>query len=772
MESYEADEQTSRRAGEQRSRRSCTYLKGASERGRPHVALSPQQRQGESVQKMPVRDTEAPKPKLHVSTIHSSEERIKVFVRVRPLVERERLEHGGNSEVATTTNPGLNQVEVRARGGTSKCCFDGVFPPETTQEEVFAQVRDCVLSVTEGFNATCFAYGQTGSGKTFTMFGDDRQGDMYSYSASSTTPPSAGIIPRAVRDILGYVRSSNETCTCYVSFMQIYNEQVFDLLRDPSRSVSLAVKEDSRMGIFVEGLSEFAVESEHDCLRLLRAGDERRAVRSTRMNDLSSRSHSVFQMVLEQRRDKGKAGTGQKFSDASGAGHVVRSKLNLVDLAGSEKWDVHANIGDAHISELTNINLSLHTLSRCIEALAKPSGERAYVPYRESKLTRLLQDSLGGSAKTRLFAMLSPSISCAQEAQATIRFADCAKRVMQHVKIKETRAIDHVLVARLEKEVQELRAKLRMQASASAASLQSSASAAQLGGHSTNATISSEGLVNGPASSNAVARSESEKPEVTVRTIVSSEVLEELALYRKRCSSLESIIDSIDKCANSFFRFEIEEEELETEMLDHLRRAKAIRKKRIESCIPSGLPINSNDSFSKTAAYKNATGKAMAMPREDPQSAQIPRLKGPLGRKSMTKGMKFRIRSSGTPAGSGANLVESRRSGGCSNSPWMTDEQKQDLLEARLKEANRKMKKQKKLQAWLAEKSRKEKEALDEQLELEQARKKAVKEAESRRRERNRANKEKLAEWRHTQIEELNALLGGDPSSVPDLPDV
>ena len=102
----------------------------------------------------------------------------------------------------------------------------------------------------------------------------------------------------------------------------------------------------------------------------------------------------------------------------------MRSKLNLVDLAGSEKWDVHEEIGTAHISELTNINQSLHTLSRCIEALAKPGGERSYVPYRESKLTRLLQDSLGGSAKTRLFAMLSPSSACAREAQATLRFAD------------------------------------------------------------------------------------------------------------------------------------------------------------------------------------------------------------------------------------------------------------------------------------------------------------------------------------------------------------
>ena len=195
----------------------------------------------------------------------------------------------------------------------------------------------------------------------------------------TTQRPQA--LPRAVRDILRTCARPT-TRACYVSFMQIYNESVYDLLRDPGRVTSLAVKEDSRMGIFVEGLSEFAVESEHDCLRLLRAGDERRAVRATRMNDLSSRSHSVFQMVLEQRRDRMK--NNNQPSGDRGTGRIMRSKLNLVDLAGSEKWDVHEEIGTAHISELTNINQSLHTLSRCIEALAKPGGERSYVPCESS----------------------------------------------------------------------------------------------------------------------------------------------------------------------------------------------------------------------------------------------------------------------------------------------------------------------------------------------------------------------------------------------------
>ena len=229
----------------------------------------------------------------------------------------------------------------------------------------------------------------------------------------------------------------------------------------------------------------------------------------------------------------------------------------------------------AHISELTNINQSLHTLSRCIEALAKPGGERSYIPYRESKHTGLVQDSLGGSAKTRLFAMLSPSWACAREAQATLWFADCAKRVMQHVTIKETRAIDHVLVNRLEKEVQELRAKLRMQsaqlqnctsagvsAAGAAPALASSMSSPQLGPATTSAQ-QHQRADPAAAAADAAAAGAPASPHVVVKTVASSQVLEELAQYRKRCASLESILEAIDKCANRFFRFEIEEDEID-----------------------------------------------------------------------------------------------------------------------------------------------------------------------------------------------------------------
>ena len=724
-----------------------------------------------------------PTPKIQTSTLHSSKERIKVFVRVRPLVEREIFQQG-NQDFATTVDVLNKRVEVKARSGTSKCVVDGVFPPTTQQTEVYAMVKDCVMSVTEGFNATCFAYGQTGSGKTFTMFGDDRAGDIYSSNAS--VPATAGVIPRAVRDVLAYSRSKGDSCTCYVSFMQIYNEQVYDLLRDPTRTVSLTVKENSRLGVYVEGLSEFAVDNEHDVLRLLRVGDNRRAVRATRMNDMSSRSHSVFQMVLEQRRGedqenkKGKGNTGNNKLAGKG---VVRSKLNLVDLAGSEKWNVHHNIAQAHISELTNINLSLHTLSRCIEALSKTN--HTYVPYRESKLTRLLQDSLGGSAKTRLFAMMSPSTLSAEEAQATLRFADCAKRVMQHVTIKETRQIDHVLVARLEREVQQLRAKLAAQPNAQPngngkltidTNMLSNTPSSPKAPSSSTSFTPPEHLSS--SSSTTTSSSLSQQPPI-IKVISSAQVLDQLEKYKKRCMALENTLEGIDQCANRFFRFEIEEEQMESEMKEHLHRSKSIRREKMTSLLPKGTHNVTYASEDGTAMRRSRSGSGLSRGQASPM---VPRRST---NKTPTIGMKFRIRGAptttpndisaiakrspmmpSTTASTSAKSVKSSAplsstSALASSSTWMTDEEKEGVLQARLKDANRKMAKQKKLQQWLAEKAKKEQAALDEHNELENARREAIKEAERRRTERNKENKAKLASWRQQQINELNSLLEG-----------
>jgi len=218
--------------------------------------------------------------------------------------------------------PNAQTIEVKTGDANVKCSYDAVFDSSFSQEQVYERVRECTQSFLQGFNSTLFAYGQTGSGKSFTMFG--AESDLSRYRPGLQKSP-AGIIPRAIKEI-------------FASTVQIYNEQIFDLLRDSNMDRPLEIHEDRQNGIFVEGLSEYAVRGVNDCLQLLQAGEQHRAVRSTHMNQVSSRSHSVFQLLLEQRRK----------SD----GAVLKSKFNLVDLAGSEKWHLGSDMMVGRIARL------------------------------------------------------------------------------------------------------------------------------------------------------------------------------------------------------------------------------------------------------------------------------------------------------------------------------------------------------------------------------------------------------------------------------------
>lgn len=234
-----------------------------------------------------------------------------------------------------------------------------------------------------------FAYGQTGSGKSYTLFGQENDPTVFG-AGHGPLPASAGIIPRAIRDVFAGVRAApaGRSITLHCSFMQIYNENLFDLLRDPARQVPLAVHEDSASGIFVEGLSEFAVRNQQDCFELLQRGDENRAIRQTYMNEHSSRSHAIFQLTVRSAVTAVRAAPHSRVGmvlaqveqrDAD-TDTVTRSKLNLVDLAGarsrrpnaapcrrppvsdagragSEKWNMGVDMDDPHIAEMTNINL-------------------------------------------------------------------------------------------------------------------------------------------------------------------------------------------------------------------------------------------------------------------------------------------------------------------------------------------------------------------------------------------------------------------------------
>eukprot|EP00605_Chrysophyceae_sp_TOSAG23-4_P002876 GSChrysophyteH1.ASY1.ANO1.3171.1 assembled CDS len=306
---------------------------------------------------------------------------IQVLVRVRPLTDLVIVDIQSSTTLAVeSADPNGNKSRM------FHCTYDQVLGPSASQLDVYNSVSKCTKSVIDGFNATVFAYGQTGSGKTFSMYGPPNE--FGNRSATQADSSLIGVIPRAVNDIFNLSeRADVIQASIYVSF------------------------------IYVQGLSEYNVKSTH-------------------MNQFSSRSHSIFQIYLEQKR----------LSKDDGGEVYLRAKFNLVDLAGSEKWNLSKIMRDEHVTEMTKINLSLHTLGRCISSLAQRSlGKDVHAPFRDSKLTRLLQDSLGGNARTYLLATVSPLKMNIEETISTLKFADNAKRVM-----------------RLQNEVERLRGLLRM----------------------------------------------------------------------------------------------------------------------------------------------------------------------------------------------------------------------------------------------------------------------------------------------------------------------
>lgn len=398
------------------------------------------------------------KSEISVQDLINIPESIKVLVRVRPSSGDET----SLDEYAVDIDDEKNSLTVCSTDGkrSFSCSFDSVLGPGSSQSDVYDVVKYCTESVLKGCNSTIFAYGQTGSGKTFTMYGPPGAGgDRF----ASLNSPAVGIVPRAVGDIF-QVMSSKDVLQYSIccSFVQIYNENLYDMLRDGMMSFPLAIREDNKE-IYVQGLSEYNVKSTSEILQLLRMAEQNRAVRETDMNQFSSRSHSIFQIIVYQ-----------KLLSPDGGEVSLKAKFNLVDLAGSEKWNLKVtNIADEHVSEMTNINLSLHTLGRCISALALASkrlstasskgvrGKDTHVPFRDAKLTRLLQDSLGGNSRTLLIATLSPARSNAEESVSTLKFADRARQVMVSVELNESRPIDHDLVKRLQREIAQLKGLLR-----------------------------------------------------------------------------------------------------------------------------------------------------------------------------------------------------------------------------------------------------------------------------------------------------------------------
>uniref|UniRef100_A0A8C2ARC6 Kinesin-like protein n=1 Tax=Cyprinus carpio TaxID=7962 RepID=A0A8C2ARC6_CYPCA len=349
---------------------------------------------------------------------------IQVVVRCRPFntVERKSASH-----TVVECDQNRKEVMVRTGGATDKAArktytFDMVFGPSAKQIEVYRSVVCPILDeVIMGYNCTVFAYGQTGTGKTFTMEGERSPNEEFTWEED----PLAGIIPRTLHQIFEKLSSNGTEFSVKVSLLEIYNEELFDLLSPaPDVTERLQLFDDPRnkRGVTIKGLEEITVHNKDEVYQILERGAAKRKTASTLMNAYSSRSHSVFSVTIHM-----------KEITLDGEELVKIGKLNLVDLAGSE------NIGrsgavDKRAREAGNINQSLLTLGRVIKALVERGP---HVPYRESKLTRILQDSLGGRTKTSIIATVSPASINLEETLSTLDYANRAKSIMNKPEVNQ-----------------------------------------------------------------------------------------------------------------------------------------------------------------------------------------------------------------------------------------------------------------------------------------------------------------------------------------------
>ncbi|PNH12660.1 Kinesin-like protein KIF15 [Tetrabaena socialis] len=370
---------------------------------------------------------------------------VRVFVRVRPPTEQE-LAHEKHEQCLTVIGSRTLQLGTKDKlNHTHRFMFDQVLPEDTTQQDVFdlaglVAVDNCLA----GYNSSIFAYGQTGAGKTFTVIGQ------------INSPEMRGLAPR-VFDYLFQKITDHENArgletvkyNCKCSFLEIYNETIADLLCPAS--ANLPIREDPEKGAFVEALSEPPALNVEEMLQHLIKGADNRHTGETRLNRESSRSHSVFVCTVE------------KTVTSNGISKCYYARLNLVDLAGSERVASGAHGGSnatgEHLKEACHINKSLTALGRVTTELVKSqkSGGGGHVPYRDSKLTFLLQSSLGGNAKTLIIANVSPSSVCAHETLSTLRFAKQTKHIRNDAKVNWTVQGDRLAMQR---EIERLRVEL------------------------------------------------------------------------------------------------------------------------------------------------------------------------------------------------------------------------------------------------------------------------------------------------------------------------
>ncbi|OMJ73454.1 hypothetical protein SteCoe_27847 [Stentor coeruleus] len=343
---------------------------------------------------------------------------IRVICRFRPINDKEKTLFADkqvcefpNDRHTVIINPQSDSA------GPLNFIFDYVFSPSSRQEDVYnISAKPTVEAVMQGFNGTVFAYGQTSSGKTFTMTGSD-----------ITDPEYMGIIPRMVSTVFNQIETSDAKIEFQVKvgYCEIYLEKIKDLL-DTSKN-NLKVHEDRTRGVFIADLTEEYVSSDEEVYQLMKIGSDNREVGYTNMNAGSSRSHSIFILTVTQTNSI-------DYSAKTG-------KLYLVDLAGSEKVGKTGAAGK-RLEEAKNINKSLTMLGNVITALT--DGKSSHVPYRDSKLTRVLQDSLGGNSKTSLIVTCSPSPFNESETISTLRFGVRAKSIKNKPKVNREYTINEL----------------------------------------------------------------------------------------------------------------------------------------------------------------------------------------------------------------------------------------------------------------------------------------------------------------------------------------
>ncbi|KNC50491.1 uncharacterized protein AMSG_00654 [Thecamonas trahens ATCC 50062] len=371
-----------------------------------------------------------------MSARSAEEAGVKVIVRFRPVNDRERAEDGGKKSAVNCSDDGQISISLSKDEMPKQYKFDHVFYDQSPQSEIYERAAKATIEdVKAGYNGTLFAYGQTGSGKTFSMFGP-RIGDA----------SLRGIIPRACMDILEMVTNDKKNVwQVYVSYLELYNERINDLINTAGKDLKVMEKmENGQKQVYVRDLHEERVHTINEVYELIVKGEMARAQAATKMNQESSRSHCVFMLKL------------RKMSSDDPSRMEREGRLYMVDLAGSEKLSKTGATGAA-AHEAKSINQSLSTLGRCIKY--KPSRKKLpQVPFRDSQLTRILQDSLVGNTKTTLVVACSPARYNLLETISTLEFAKRAKMLVNVVKVNRQYTRDQLMamLEALKKEVEAL----------------------------------------------------------------------------------------------------------------------------------------------------------------------------------------------------------------------------------------------------------------------------------------------------------------------------